>query len=101
MRGAAGNRCPYRDRPASWPACRQEVHRGRLSAETSFTGTIEKSEAGTGSISGDRVGDSLKGNADLTGHRVDFRAVISCGRIDGELTFGIFFDKKFTGTQVA
>lgn len=67
-----------------------------------FGGTVTSPDYGTGAISnGVQTGESLKGNVTLDGYDADFAATLAGSAITGTLSYGWFFNKSFTGAEVA
>lgn len=68
-----------------------------------FTGTVVSADYGTGSITNGSVAvdGSMAGNISLDGYVADFSAKVSGTTITGNLKYGWFFYKSFSGAQTA
>ena len=80
-------------------------HKAEVSIEVSgdsFSGTVTSPDYGTGAITNGKVeGEVLSGNVSLEGYVADFSASISGASISGNLKYGWFFNKSFSGTESA
>jgi hypothetical protein len=66
-----------------------------------FSGTVTSPDYGTGAITnGVQTDSNLKGNVTLDGYDADFAATLAGATISGKLSYGWFFNKNFTGTQI-
>ena len=72
-------------------------------AGESFSGTVASADYGTGAITNGAVAadGSLSGNVSLDGYVADFAAKVEGSAISGNLKYGWFFDKAFTGAETA
>ena len=65
-----------------------------------FSGKIESTEFGDGSIAGLVTGDHYTGSILLDGHAAKFSADVSKGAISGTITTGWFFSLDFKGDAI-
>lgn len=66
-----------------------------------FKGEIEAGQFGQGEVCGNRNGNTLTGAVFIKGYDADFKAKLNGTLITGNISYGWFFDKTFSGVQTS